>query len=62
MSITICFDFGNTRLKAAVFEGDQLKEIIILPDDNRSTIEERSFRNTSRSLPFFHRLSIIKLL
>jgi type III pantothenate kinase len=40
MSITICFDFGNTRLKAAVFEGDQLKEIIILPDDNRSTIEE----------------------
>lgn len=40
MSITICFDFGNTRLKAAVFEQDQLKEILILPDDNRSTIEE----------------------
>ncbi len=40
MSTTICFDFGNTRLKAAVFEQDQLKEIVILPDDNRSTIEE----------------------
>ena len=40
MTTTICFDFGNTRLKAAVFEQDQLKEIVILPDDNRSTIEE----------------------
>jgi len=40
MSTTICFDFGNTRLKAAVFEQDQLKEMIILPNDNRETIEE----------------------
>jgi type III pantothenate kinase len=40
MTTTICFDFGNTRLKAAVFEQDQLKEIVILPDDNRSTVEE----------------------
>src|SRR5688572_16406837 len=40
MSTTICFDFGNTRLKAALFEQDQLKEIVILADDNRSTIEE----------------------
>lgn len=40
MSTTICFDFGNTRLKAAVFEQDQLKEIMILPNDNRETIEE----------------------
>ena len=39
MPITICFDFGNTRLKAAVFEQDQLKEIIILADDNQDTIE-----------------------
>ena len=39
MPITICFDFGNTRLKAAVFEQDQLKEIIILADDNQETIE-----------------------
>ncbi len=40
MAITICFDFGNTRLKAAVFEQDQLKEIIILKDDSRESIEE----------------------
>ncbi|RXK60979.1 type III pantothenate kinase [Lacibacter luteus] len=40
MSTTICFDFGNTRLKAAVFDESHLKEIIILPNDDRSTIEE----------------------
>jgi len=40
MAITLCFDFGNTRLKAAVFEENQLKAIVILPDDNRETIEE----------------------
>ncbi|MGZ5189403.1 MAG: type III pantothenate kinase [Flavisolibacter sp.] len=27
---TLCFDFGNTRMKTAVFEGDQLKEIVLL--------------------------------
>lgn len=40
MPVTICFDFGNTRLKAAVFENDHLREIIIINDDNRETIEE----------------------
>ena len=40
MAITICFDFGNTRLKAAVFEQDQLKEIVILKDDSRESLEE----------------------
>ena len=40
MPVTICFDFGNTRFKAAVFESNQLKEIVILSDDNRETIEE----------------------
>jgi len=40
MAITICFDFGNTRLKAAVFEQDQLKEIIILKDDSTESMEE----------------------
>ncbi len=40
MAITICFDFGNTRLKAAVFEQDQLKEILILNDDSRESMEE----------------------
>jgi type III pantothenate kinase len=38
--ITLCFDFGNTRLKCAVFEGDELREVITLPDDSPSTIRE----------------------
>ena len=37
---TICLDFGNTRLKAAVFENDDLLEVIVLPDDEISTIEK----------------------
>jgi type III pantothenate kinase len=36
---TICFDFGNTRLKAAVFINDDLAEEFILPDDSNETIE-----------------------
>jgi type III pantothenate kinase len=33
MMTTICLDFGNTRLKAAVFEEDKLKEITVLHAD-----------------------------
>lgn len=40
MKKTICFDFGNTRLKAAVFIGGELKEMLVLPDDARQTIED----------------------
>jgi type III pantothenate kinase len=39
MSITLCFDFGNTRKKAAVFHEAELKEIIALPDDAVETIQ-----------------------
>ena len=39
MKKTLCFDFGNTRLKAAVFENDDFKEEIILPNDEIFTIE-----------------------
>ena len=37
---TLCFDFGNTRLKAALFEDDLFVEEIILPDVNEHTIKE----------------------
>ena len=37
---TICFDFGNTRLKAALFGNDQFKEEITLPNDELVTIEK----------------------
>ncbi|HVG41684.1 MAG TPA: type III pantothenate kinase [Chitinophagaceae bacterium] len=30
---TLCLDFGNTRLKAALFIDNELKEIIVLNDD-----------------------------
>ncbi len=38
MQITLCFDFGNTRLKCAVFENADLKEVLVLPDDSPETI------------------------
>lgn len=40
MKKTICFDFGNTRLKAAMFEEDALINEIILPDDRNETIQK----------------------
>jgi len=36
---TLCFDFGNTRLKAAFFREDVMAEEIYLPDDQTPTIE-----------------------
>jgi len=40
MTKTLCLDFGNTRLKAAIFENDSFKEEIILKDDSNECIEE----------------------
>jgi type III pantothenate kinase len=39
MSTTICFDFGNTRLKCAIFINGSFKELIVLPDATTSTIK-----------------------
>ncbi len=33
MSTTLCLDFGNTRLKAALFGNNRLKEIFVLGED-----------------------------
>ncbi|MBO9617910.1 MAG: type III pantothenate kinase [Niabella sp.] len=38
MASTLCFDFGNTRKKAAVFEGSELVKTLILQDDTSATI------------------------
>ncbi len=35
---TICFDFGNTRRKAAIFNDDQLTDELFLEDDSEKTI------------------------
>lgn len=40
MEITLCFDFGNTRLKMGVFHGNKLQEI--LPVDKGDTEEINS--------------------
>ena len=37
--VTLCLDFGNTRLKAAVFQKEFMEETIILPDDTPKTIQ-----------------------
>jgi type III pantothenate kinase len=39
MTSSICFDFGNTRLKAALFNDHELLEVIVLKDDNLKEIE-----------------------
>jgi type III pantothenate kinase len=36
---TLCFDFGNTRLKVAVFDNDNLTAQIILPNGELNTVE-----------------------
>src|SRR6185369_9737515 len=38
MVTTICFDFGNTRKKYAVFNNAEMKEVRVLPDDEEETI------------------------
>ncbi len=37
---TLCFDFGNTRLKCGVFNIDRLTEVFDLENDNEETIEQ----------------------
>jgi type III pantothenate kinase len=37
---TLCLDFGNTRLKAALFENDTFNAELLLPDDSNTTIEK----------------------
>lgn len=51
MSTTLCLDFGNTRLKAAVFTHGKLQEVVVLKDDAASTIEDLINRtNPERSI------------
>jgi len=40
MSTTICFDFGNTRLKAAIFKGNHLEKMEILEDSSTVSIQK----------------------
>ena len=40
MTTTICLDFGNTRLKTAVFKNGELKEAILLRDNATEDLKE----------------------
>jgi type III pantothenate kinase len=40
MERTLCFDFGNSRLKCAVFEGRDLQQTIHLENDSEAHIAE----------------------
>jgi type III pantothenate kinase len=40
MQTTLCFDFGNTRLKCAVFEDDDFKDVLVLNNADEATIEQ----------------------
>jgi type III pantothenate kinase len=46
MSKTLCFDFGNTRLKAAFFYEDQLEEIIPIPEGSPHHIKSLLLKYT----------------
>ena len=37
--VTLCLDFGNTRLKYAVFEDDVMKEVELLENDGKELIQ-----------------------
>ncbi|MEO8406026.1 MAG: type III pantothenate kinase, partial [Chitinophagaceae bacterium] len=39
MSTTLCFDFGNTRRKAAIFNNAEIDKVIVLNDDSTTTIQ-----------------------
>ena len=39
MSTTICFDFGNTRLKAAIFKGTHFEKLELLENDPLSAVQ-----------------------
>jgi len=37
---TLCFDFGNTRLKVAVFKDNKMQEAIVLKNDSEATLHK----------------------
>jgi type III pantothenate kinase len=40
MAVTLCFDFGNTRLKCAVFDGSELTDVLVMENDSVPVLEE----------------------
>jgi type III pantothenate kinase len=65
-NITLCFDFGNTRLKCAVFQNGVIKKIIFLQDDNDDTlaniIKKYNPQKTILSSVIEHNINLEKIL
>lgn len=40
MSVTLCFDFGNTRKKVAVFKKKEIDTVLVLEEDSTTAISE----------------------
>jgi type III pantothenate kinase len=64
---TLCLDFGNTRLKAAVFKDDQLKEVIVLDHNNsfehlQQLIDQHQPRQSILSSVVNHAIQVETLL
>ena len=66
MSTTICFDFGNTRLKAAIFNDNQLQTLEVLksntPEAIQAILEAYQPSKTLLSSVIHHDKSIERLL
>jgi type III pantothenate kinase len=64
--ITICFDFGNTRLKYAVFEGDRMTHIDVLEtgsaEEVAKVLETRGAEKTILSSVVAHDPALEELL
>src|SRR5437868_9246551 len=45
MPTTLCFDFGNTRSKCAVFDNDDFTDMFVLENNDPSTIQELIYQN-----------------
>lgn len=50
MDKTLCLDFGNTRLKMALFDGDELKETVILRDAVKDLAEYLAAHRPHKSI------------
>ncbi|HYF32305.1 MAG TPA: type III pantothenate kinase [Chitinophagaceae bacterium] len=46
MPNTLCFDFGNTRLKCAVFTDGHISEVLVLENDHEQTVQDLITRFT----------------
>lgn len=66
MPSTLCFDFGNTRLKCAIFNNGTLQSVETLPNDSEATIlsliEKHQPQKTILSSVIKHNPAIVDVL